>query len=69
MHRAGLAPLVVNVADAAESDAWDLLEVKEQDETRGTDTSLVVAVVISTWTGGIPPVSAQRWFDPSSRAY
>jgi len=71
---AEMARLVVGqVMSCDGADAWDLLEPSEEDldDPHGGDpgtedgatvtTELVVVVIMSTWTGGAAPVTAQRW--------
>jgi len=55
-----LAPLVVRAPlDCDGADAWDLLEPSE-DFDEDDEVEVVVVVVMSTWTGGVAPVTAQR---------
>ena len=50
----GLTLSKVDVVDAAKSDPWDLLEA---------DAPLLVVFITSTWTDGVVPETAVRWYD------
>jgi len=59
-----LAPLeVLKPMDCDGADAWDLLEPSAEAEAaadEGVETSLVVVVIMATWSGGTAPVLATR---------
>jgi hypothetical protein len=69
---AALVPLTVQKpSDCDEADAWDLLEPSppppqgadagEGAYSEDDDVSLVIVLVLSTWSGGTAPATAVRW--------
>lgn len=72
-----MAPLTVQKpTDCDEADAWDLLEPSppppqasevaggggaQEEYGEDDDVSLVIVLVLSTWTGGTAPATAVRW--------